>query len=209
MKNEVVSEKFNKLLDTIDHLLGPDGCPWDREQTVETLRSSVLEEACEVIEAVDTEDNKNLIEELGDLLCNVIFFCKLAEKEGKFSQDAPIQCIHKKLIARHPHVFGEKKVKTAEAAVEQWENIKKSEKESILDGLPKALPALSRAYKVAGKTTEEPSAKVTFSDEEQLGQLLWEIALQAKKRKINPEVALRKKLLEVEKNIREREKNSK
>ncbi len=203
MQNDEIAEKFKKLLDTIDHLLGPKGCPWDREQTVISLRGSVLEEACEVIEAVDAQDDKNLIEELGDLLCNVVFFCKLAEKEGKFKQDAPIERIHKKLIARHPHVFGEKRVQTAEAALQEWEKVKKGEKEGILDGLPKALPALSRAYKIAGKISEKPSNKLSFADEEQLGTLLWEIVLDAKKRKINPEIALRKKLLEKERDIRE------
>jgi len=207
---EKALQEFRQLLETADRLLGPGGCPWDREQTLVSMRSSILEEACEVIEAIDEEDDPNLIEELGDLLYNVLFFCKLAEKEGRFSLDQPIAHIREKLIARHPHVFGEHALHDTEAVLEQWERLKKEEKsdrESVMDGIPKGLPSLARAHKIAGKMerakyeTEKQTAPF-FASEEELGEMLFVIAQEARKRGINPENALRKELMKQEKAFR-------
>lgn len=205
MKNQEIGGEFNKLSEVLDRLLGPEGCPWDKEQTLMSLRPFVLEEACEVIEAIDSGDDENLVEELGDLLFNILFLCKLAEKEGRFTTDAMIKGITKKLIARHPHVFEGKKLETAEAVIQQWEQIKKEEKnerKSPLDGIPKGLPALARAYKVAGKM-EQPydHGEPLFTDEKGLGLLLWTIVCQARKQKIHPETALRKVMSEHEKDL--------
>lgn len=202
--NKAAIDEFEELLKVADILLGPEGCPWDREQTVVSIREAVLEEACEVIEAIDEGSNEDLIEELGDLLYIVLFFCKLAQQEKRFELDAPIRSIREKLINRHPHVFGDVKGLDTEGVVQQWEEIKKVEKshrESVLDGIPVGLPALARAYKVAGKMkcTEEHDL---FETEEELGALLWKIVCQARARKLNPEMALRKEMVNQERDFR-------
>ena len=192
--------------------MGPGGCPWDREQTLVSMRESILEEACEVIEAIDEGSDIDLIEELGDLLYNVIFFCKLGEIEGRFTTQEAIGRICDKLTLRHPHVFGENKLADSAAVMEQWEKIKKEEKshrKSLLDGIPKGLPALSRAYKIAGKM-DKAEFDITedqklFTSEEELGELLWELVRQARHRKINPEMALRKEMVNQERAFRDRE----
>lgn len=209
------SEQFKSLISISERLMGPGGCPWDREQTLVSMRSSILEEACEVIEAIDEGDDKNLVEELGDLLYNVVFFCKLGEKENRFSTEDVIRTICEKLIMRHPHVFGEKVCADMQAVLDQWEQLKKEEKkhrESLLDGIPKGLPALARAFKMAKKMEkanwETPSTYVipSFETEEELGKLLWEIVSKAKKKGLQPEQALRKELVEKEKQFRTHEK---
>ena len=214
MNQDAVTE-FEKLLSITDELLGPGGCALDREQTVVSMRESVLEEACEVIEAIDEGDNVNLIEELGDLLYNVVFFCKLAEKEGRFKTIDPVRAIREKLIVRHPHVFGDKKLENMEAIVEQWETLKKqekSERESLMDGIPKGLPALARCYKIAGKMERaqfDPHEETEiFEDEESLGKLLWLVVRQARHLKLNPENALRKEMLNQERDFRDWERTA-
>ncbi len=189
--------------------MGPDGCPWDRQQTLVSMRESILEEACEVIEAVDEGSDIDLIEELGDLLYNVIFFCKLGEMEGRFTTQEAIGRICDKLILRHPHVFGENKLADSAAVMEQWEKIKQEEKshrKSLLDGIPKGLPALSRAYKITGKMDKAGfdvnEDQKLFTSEEELGELLWELVRQARHRKINPEMALRKEMVNQERAFR-------
>lgn len=210
MQNMNALAEFEALLVTVDTLLGPEGCPWDREQTLVSMRESVLEEACEVIEAIDEGKDSELIEELGDLLYNVLFFSKLAEKEERFEIAAPIRAIREKLIGRHPHVFEGKKLANKEAIVEQWEEIKKKEKperESLMDGIPKGLPALARGYKVAKKMEQVQYAlseeEVLFESEEELGELLWIVVRQARKEGLNPELALRKEMVNQERAFRE------
>lgn len=205
MSNKTAAQEFQRLLDICDTLLGDGGCPWDREQTLVSMREAMLEEACEVIEAIDEENDTDLIEELGDLLYIVLFFCKLAEKEKRFETIRPLVHICDKLIFRHPHVFSGEKVESAEEVLIQWEKIKKQEKshrESLLDGIPKGLAALARSYKIAGKMKKRIDAineeDIGFSDEEQLGDLLWKITLQARKKRINPENALRKEMMKQE-----------
>jgi tetrapyrrole methylase family protein / MazG family protein len=215
MKNDETIEEFGKLLSVTDELLGPQGCPWDKEQTIVSMRESVLEEACEVIEAIDEGDNHDLIEELGDLLYNVLFFCKLAEKEGRFNTVDAIRSIREKLIGRHPHVFQGKKLENMDAVIEQWEQIKKKEKshrESLMDGIPKGLPALARAYKIAKKMEradyEFQAEEELFESEEELGKLLWIVVRQARQQEMNPEMALRKEMVNQERAFREWEKTA-
>jgi MazG family protein len=119
---------MHRLLEILDRLRAPDGCPWDRDQTFESLREKLLEEAQEVVEAVESGDRKNLCEELGDLLVNVGFYCKMAEEEGSFSFDDVISQVIEKLIRRHPHVFGDAKATTPEEAKAQWQRMKLAEK---------------------------------------------------------------------------------
>lgn len=210
-------DQFEKLLEISKTLMGPNGCPWDREQTLVSLRSAVLEEACEVIDAIDNEDDNNLSEELGDLCYQAVFLSMVAEKENRFSLKNVLEKICEKLIFRHPHVFGDKKVKTADEALKNWEESKKKEKpdrESILDGIPKGLPALARALKIAKKikkTSDEPlssSDSFLFETEEELGNLLWEIVKKAQEKKLHPEVALRKSIANKEKAFRSLETQS-
>ena len=107
-QNKGIMEAFDKLLDVAKTLNGPDGCPWDHTQTFESLKKYVLEEAHEVMEAVDEKDNAHLIEELGDLLYTVVFYAMIAEKESLFTIDEIINHVKDKLVRRHPHVFGDK-----------------------------------------------------------------------------------------------------
>ncbi|NGX53386.1 MAG: Nucleoside triphosphate pyrophosphohydrolase [Chlamydiae bacterium] len=197
--NRDAADAFFKILELSDQLMGSDGCPWDREQTLVSMRESVLEEACEVIEAIDEGDDGHLVEELGDLLYNVIFFCKMAEKERRFETKDPIETMHDKLVYRHPHVFGETQIESAEAVKEQWERLKAAKREKLTDGLPKGMPALLRAYKTAGKIKPSEHQETTaFANEEELGELLWEMVLQARKLGLNPEMALRSQLVKID-----------
>ncbi len=206
MSNSSAAQAFNQLLSIADQLMGPGGCPWDLVQTNFTLRESILEEVYEIIEAIDLEDDSNLIEELGDLLYNIVFLAKLAEKDGRFAMVDPIKVIHDKLISRHPHVFGGAKIDDAEGVKMRWEEIKKQEKKertSALDGIPPHLPALARAYKVAGRMKEVGGGG--FEDEQDLADALWELVLKARAAKINPEIALRKLLMHKEAEFRKNE----
>lgn len=207
-------DEINKLLEIVDLLLGPDGCPWDREQTMESVRSYVLEETCELIEAIDLQDNAHIKEELGDLFFNAIFLSRLAEKEKRFSFRDVVESVTDKLIKRHPHVFQDVKLDSMEALANQWELLKsqekgKSQRTSALDGISKSLPVLLRAKKMIKAMKKkkythlpEPSMEFLFDNEEDLGRLLYQIAFLAEKKDIDPENALRKVLANEERNFR-------
>jgi len=142
-----------RLVGVMRRLLGPGGCPWDREQTFETTRKFVLEEACEVIDAIDSGDRSALREELGDLVLQVVFLSELARKEKAFGIDDAIAGIVDKLVTRHPHVFGDLDAETADEVLRNWEQIKAREKKDrgILGGVPRSLPALVRAQAIGEK----------------------------------------------------------
>lgn len=144
---------LSRLVGVVVRLLGPGGCPWDREQTFETTRKYVLEEACEVIDAIDTGDKAALQEELGDLILQVVFLAELARNEGRFAIDDVIAGIVDKLVTRHPHVFGDLDAETADEVLRNWEKIKAQEKKGrgVLGGVPKSLPALVRAQRIGEK----------------------------------------------------------
>ncbi|MDT7041230.1 nucleoside triphosphate pyrophosphohydrolase [Candidatus Nitronereus thalassa] len=149
---------FDDLVALVAQLRGPNGCPWDRKQTHETLKPYLVEEAYEVLEALDKGDSRQLREELGDLLLQVLLHSELEEEQHRFSMNDVITALHEKLIRRHPHVFGAlQKSETslnANQVVNQWEKIKQSERstdgrdDSILEGVPPSLPALLRAYQL-------------------------------------------------------------
>ena len=159
-------------------LLGENGCPWDKEQTHDSLRKNLLEEAHEVIEAIDSKDMEHLKEELGDVLLQVVFHAKLAETEGHFNLNDVVQAITDKMIRRHPHIFADVKADDAETVLSNWEEIKKKEKagkgdkeepQSVMSKLPPTLPALMKAEKVQQKAhrvgfdwddAEGPKAKI-------------------------------------------------
>jgi MazG family protein len=143
-----------RLVEIMDRLLAPDGCPWDREQTLDSLRPFLVEETYEVLDALSTGDAAHHCEELGDLLMQIVFQSALRRQEGAFDIDAVVAGISDKLVRRHPHVFGHAQgVDTADKVLEQWDQIKAAEKPAkkrVLDGIP-AGPALARAQKVGSR----------------------------------------------------------
>ena len=143
------------LLWVMDRLREPGGCPWDRKQTLQTLKTYVIEEAYEVVGAIEEHDIAGLKEELGDLLLQVVFQSRIAKENGWFTMDDVIQGITEKLIFRHPHVFGDLHLDTAEEVLERWEGFKKKEGKTLLQGVPKALPALLMAYRVSEKVAHK------------------------------------------------------
>ena len=151
MVSEDNIDKFETLVAIIARLRGPGGCPWDREQNHESLREALLEECYEVLEALDEKSSGRLSEELGDLLMQIVFHAQLAAESGEFQLRDVIQNINRKLIQRHPHVFGSVKVKDAGEALVNWEELKKKEKgdkASLLDNVPKKLPALGYSQEI-------------------------------------------------------------
>ena len=143
-----------RLLEIMQRLRGPRGCPWDREQTHRSLRRHLVEETYEVLDAIEAGDHAALREELGDLLLQVVFHAQLAREARRFDFDDIARAIADKLVHRHPHVFGGRQLTTSDQVVQQWEVIKQGEKAppaSILHGVPRALPALLKAEKVQKK----------------------------------------------------------
>lgn len=146
--------EFEKLLDVVAELHGERGCPWDKEQTRESLKPFLVEETYEVLEAIDEGDPEKIKEELGDLLFQVIFHCQIAKKQNEFDINDVIKEISAKMKSRHPHVFGDATYETSKEVLAQWEDRKKEEgkcRESILEGIPKELPSLLRAHRVQAK----------------------------------------------------------
>ncbi len=166
MAKSVETGSIRRLLEIMKKLRGPDGCPWDREQTVESLRGDLIEETYEVVDAMDSGDRSELCEELGDLLLQVVFQAQIADEEGAFDFDDVAKGIADKLVRRHPHVFGDVQADTPDQVIRNWEKIKKTEKggetpRSLVDGIPRHLPALSKAHLVQKRV-----AKVGFEWDE-------------------------------------------
>ena len=155
------SSPMEKLRWVLKALRAPDGCPWDREQTLATIQPCLQEECYELLSAMVGEDLANHREELGDVLLQVLFQCDIREEAGAFGFDDVVRTLTEKLIRRHPHVFGEVDAKDTEAVLRNWERIKQAEhkapKASALDGVPEALPALLKAQR-----TQHKAAKVGF-----------------------------------------------
>lgn len=147
-------ESIERLLSVMQRLRAPDGCPWDREQTHESLKSDLIEEAYEVIDAIESGNVSHLEEELGDLLLQVVFHSQIASEHGHFEFDTVANRISDKLVRRHPHVFGEVEVADSSEVLQNWDSIKKAEKgegdkpSSIVSGIPKHLPALQKAHQI-------------------------------------------------------------
>ncbi len=201
--------EWNDLLAIADRLLGPQGCPWDREQTLFTLQPYLLEEVHELIEAIDSLEGQKISEELGDVFYALVFVAKLGEKEEKFSLSDALRLVSEKLIRRHPHVFGDVKAETSEEIVHNWEQIKQTEfkeRKHILDGIPSSLPSLARAQKMivkmkrAGKVFDSPS----FESEEELGEAFWELLAAAEAKGWNAEDLVRRTVSRHEKAFREK-----
>jgi tetrapyrrole methylase family protein/MazG family protein len=144
--------KFDTFVEIIARLRAPDGCPWDKEQTHQSLRENLLSEAYEVLEALDEADSAKLREELGDLLLQVVLHAQIAKDDGEFEIDDVIKGISEKIVRRHPHIFGNKKVRDSREVMHNWEVLKKEEREagkSMLDGVPPQMPALAYAYEIS------------------------------------------------------------
>ena len=169
---------FQQLVDIMAKLRSPDGCPWDKEQTHDSLKPYLLEEAYEVLETLDDGDFDGLKEELGDLMLQVVYHAQLANEKGRFSIGDVLDTINQKLMRRHPHVFGQMEIHTAEEQRIHWENLKKKEgKASVLDGVPKSLPALLRAHRIQQKASTvgfdwEKTEQVWEKVKEEVGELV-------------------------------------
>ncbi len=143
---------LDELVEVMDRLLGPGGCPWDREQTHASLTRYLIEETYEVVEAIDENDMAQLKEELGDLLLQIVFQSALAARQGAFDLNQVHKTVTEKMITRHPHVFGTMQLDTSDDVLDKWEGFKKKEgKRRVLEGIPKHLPALMRAEKMQAK----------------------------------------------------------
>ena len=156
--SQSVGSSFTELVQVMATLLGPKGCPWDREQSIASLRPYLIEECFELVDAMDRGDVDNHKEELGDLLFQIVFQSALQSQDGNFDVDQVIAGIRDKLVHRHPHVFGDTSVEDAEQVLTRWEEIKAAEKlakgvdqRHLLDAVPKAMPSLSRAQKISNK----------------------------------------------------------
>jgi tetrapyrrole methylase family protein/MazG family protein len=152
---------FEELVALMTRLRGPGGCPWDRDQTFASLKTFVIEEAYEVVEAIDDDDRKAMAEEIGDLLLQAVFLAELGREEGTFDIGDSITSIHDKLVRRHPHVFAGERADSAEEVLVHWERLKQAERlqqdKSVLAGVPAALPALQKASRLT-----EKAARVGF-----------------------------------------------
>ena len=151
-----MSKAYQKLIKVMERLRSDRGCPWDREQTRETLKPFLIEETYEVIEAIDKKDPENLKEELGDLLFQVVFHAQIAKERGEFDIEEVLNALTDKMVRRHPHVFGKDRAGTAQQVLARWEKLKNQEeknrkRKSVLDGVPKHLPSLLRANQLQGR----------------------------------------------------------
>lgn len=228
-------KEFDRLVEIIKILRGEGGCPWDREQTLETLKPCLMEETCEVLEAMEDAGDE-LKGELGDLLMNIVFQADICEDAGKFNIEDVARGINEKMIRRHPHVFKEKNSNiTSDQVLVNWEEIKKTEKEhedrkSALDGVPIYLPALAKAEKIQKKASkvgfdwdnvedvinkveeelEELKQAIKNKDsenmKEELGDLLFSVANLSRFLKINSTDALEKTIKKFDKRFRYVEK---
>jgi len=223
------AREFVRLIEIMAALRGPDGCPWDREQTIDTLKRYVLEETYELLEAIDRHDHEALREELGDFLFEAVFVAQLEHEAGHFSIADSVKSVADKLVRRHPHVFaraeGEAPLQTGDQVRVRWEEVKAEERggaakpQTLLSGIPAALPSLLRAYQIGARAhsvgfdwdkpvdviekireeVEEVAEVVAANEpldharaEEEMGDLLFAIAHLSRRLGIEPETALRK-----------------
>ena len=214
---ETFPPTFAGLQALVARLRGPEGCPWDREQTAASMRHYVLEETYELLEAIDGDDPGPLAEELGDVMFHLAFHIHMAKEEAHFDEAAVFRSVIAKLVRRHPHVFGDRKVDGAQDVLDSWQDLKRAEKgeddeSSILDGIPKSLPALAQAQviqqRAAGvgfdwediggvldKVSEELAELADVEDEaereREMGDLLFSVVNAARWMNIDGEAALR------------------
>lgn len=207
---------LDDLIATAHKLRAPGGCPWDAEQSHESLLTYLIEETYELIDAVQSKDQKAIKEELGDVLYNVIFHADIADANNEFNIQDVAKYMEDKMKSRHPHVFGNEEelkefaAETGEDVMKSWDNHKKKEKperESVLDGVPLAMPSLALANKVIGKAEklgvlEKGQSPIKVETDEELGALLLAIVSAARVNGIDPEMALRKATTDLMSDIR-------
>jgi tetrapyrrole methylase family protein/MazG family protein len=212
-------KKFGELVDIVHTLRSEGGCPWDRAQSLKDLKQYVLEEAYEVVQGLDHEDEKSMAEELGDLMFQVVFLAQMMQERGSFTLVDVLDHLVKKMIGRHPHVFGDVRAKTAEEALDSWESVKSREASAgsgrnkmVLEGVPLALPALLQAHLISKKVvrvgfewdTEDDvwkkldeelrefrQASTVAEKEVEMGDVLFTLVNIARKNGLNAEDALR------------------
>lgn len=213
---EKYQEEFDRLVNIVARLRAPDGCPWDRKQTHETLKEFLLEETYEVMETLDEADYRKLCQELGDLLLQIMLHTQIASENGEFKLEDVLNSINTKLVRRHPHVFGETRVKSAEEVSHNWESIKKAERghsASILSSVPKQMPALAYSQDIQRRVAQvgfdwenidgvieklaEEVKELTQSvnpqqQEEEFGDIFFTLANISRRMGIDPETSLRK-----------------
>jgi MazG family protein len=208
---------IDELVEVMARLRSPTGCPWDREQDHMSLRFHAVEEVYELVDAIESADDAELEEELGDLLLQVVFHCQLANERGAFNFERVARHITDKLIRRHPHVFGDVKVKNVDQVWANWEVIKKAEKQgthrersSVFDGIPRHLPALLRAEKLAKKARKAGllgSGARRKRSRTEVAQELATLAEEAQSHGWSAEELLRAELREREQRWRKAERN--
>lgn len=219
--------QLQRLREVVARLRDPDGgCPWDLQQTHQSLAHYLVEETYELLEAIETDNRPAMREELGDVLLHVVFHAQLAEERGEFGLPEVVAGIADKMVARHPHVFGETKVEGAPEVHRNWEQAKQKAGKRVLDGVPASLPALHRAHRLTAKAAtvgfDWPDAASVFekADEElaelrqavsqgeldaiedEMGDMLFVLANLARKLDVQPEAALRRTLAKFERRFR-------
>ena len=211
--------EMSRLVEIMDRLRGPDGCPWDREQTFATLRTFLVEETYEVLDAIDKGAPAALREELGDLLFQIVFQARIAKERGEFDMEAVMKAVGDKIVRRHPHVFGDGRLDSSDAVLRQWEEIKDEERRgtpsaSRFATVPETLPALLKALRIsakaarvgfdwpdrdglwekvgeeAGELRQALARRDRDAVEEELGDLLFTLANVARQEGLDPEAAL-------------------
>jgi MazG family protein len=175
-----ILESFNRLLDIMDELR--EKCPWDKEQTLKSLRTLTIEETYELADAILDEDLPGISEELGDILLHIVFYAKIGQEKDSFDINDVIQGINKKLVYRHPHIFGDVKVEDAREVEQNWEKIKLTENEgkTVLGGIPTSLPAMIKAYRIQDKARGvgfdwQDKEQVWDKVQEEVGELMAEL----------------------------------
>ena len=216
---------LNELIDTVALLRAPGGCPWDADQTHESLVQYLVEECWELIDAIETGDRAEMIEELGDVLYQVLFHADIAaHTDGeRFDIDDVARHMTAKMVSRHPHVFGDREAHTAADVVAFWDDLKQDEKPhrtSVLDGVPRGMPALALAQKMLGKAEKvgvtvadvpapvDRETAVSPATEPELGRLLLELVESARAQGIDAERALRGAVRDLEDQVRQAEQAS-
>jgi tetrapyrrole methylase family protein/MazG family protein len=227
-------QQVDALSQLVATLRGENGCPWDRQQTPETVSIYLMEEVFELAEAIETADADQILEELGDVLFHIFFIARMFQERGEFDLAAVAQAITRKMIRRHPHVFGAEKVNTSEEVVQNWQKIKRDEKrsaakQSLLDSVPAKLPALLRAYRISDRVAKAAFDDTDFENNlknaqgvldelkavpgnrdkslaaEQIGDLLFAVVNLARIGKIHPETALARSVKRFEQQFKEME----
>jgi XTP/dITP diphosphohydrolase len=200
--------KLDELIATMERLRAPGGCAWDRAQTHESLVRYLVEESAELVEAIEDGSRDEQVEELGDVLYQVLFHADIAAEAGEYTLEDVAEHMTRKMVGRHPHVFGDAVAETPEDVVVSWEAIKaveKADRTSVLDGIPPGMPALALAEKVVGRAAKVgvvPEAAPVPATEEELGAQLLAIVVGARDAGLDPERALRSAIRTLQTEVR-------